>query len=165
MKKSILTVAILTAGLLVVAAPLYADRMVLTEAEVLMTSGITVGEDNKAISIKFTAQEKECYSARICFNGSAMWLITAHEDPLAEFNDKINIGLGMDVKYKFPRGSNNGAYVEVGPMAFIHPLTTAGNNNINIHAGTGIEYHRFIVSVDAYGTKSPLVMLNGGYRF
>ena len=163
MKKSILTVAVLTAGLLVVAAPLYADRMLLTEAELLVNGGVTIGEDNAAASIKFTAQEKECYRARICFNGSAMWLFTENTDP--DTSDFINIGLGMDVRYKFPRYRNNGAYVELGPMAFIHPLTTAGDSNINIHAGTGVEYKRFIISVDAYGTKSPLVMLNGGYRF
>lgn len=160
MKKSILAITLLT-----MSAVSYADRMVLTEGELLMSGGVTVGEELTAVSVKFTVQEKECYRARICFNGSTMWLFTEHEDINADFNDKINIGLGMDVRYKFPRGSNNGAYVELGPMAFIHPLTTAGNNNINIHAGTGIEYHRFIVSVDAYGTKSPLVMLTGGYRF
>jgi len=162
MKKSILT-----AGLLIVAAPLYAERMILTEAEFLVTGGVSVGENNQAASIKFTAQEKECYRARICFNGSAMWLFNEYdpEDADNEFSDTLNIGLGMDVRYKFPKMRNNGVYIEAGPIAFIHPLTTAGDNKINVHAGTGVEYRHFILSVDAYGTKSPLVMINGGYRF
>ena len=157
MKKSILTIALLT-----MSAASYADRMVLTEAEFLISGGITIDEDNTTVGVKFTAQEKECYRARICFNGSALWLFS--EDTHPDTNDNINIGIGMDVKYKFPRWQNNGMYVETGPIVFIHPLTTAGDNNVNLHVGTGIEHNRFIVSVDAYGTKSPLVMLNVGYR-
>lgn len=165
MKKSILTILILTASLLVVAAPLYADRIVMTTPELLISGGASINDTQKSASIKFTLQETLCYNVtKACFNPSLMWLVTENVDPTDDISDSINIGASMDLKYKFPKGSNNSLYIEVGPAMFIKELDRNSGHKFNLHAGAGVEYRRFILSADAYGIKSPLVMVNIGYR-
>ena len=160
MKKSILAVALLT-----MSAASYADRLIMTVPELLIAGGVSTNDTQKSVSIKFTLQETLCYSAtNACFNPSLMWLFTENVDPTDDFSDSINIGASMDIKYKFPKGSNNALYVEVGPALFIKELDRNSGHKFNLHAGAGIEYRRFILSADAYGVKSPLVMVNIGYR-
>ena len=167
MKKSILTVALLTAGLLMVAAPLYAEhKWLFTTPELLISGGAAVGQDNEAYSIKFTAQETLCYTAKyFCLNPSLMWLVEQSDSPdVIDEGDKINIGAGLDIKYKIPKWTNNALYVEAGPVVFVKELADHGGDNLNLHVGTGIEQSRFLLSVDAYGTTNILYMLNVGYR-
>ena len=167
MKKTILALTLLTAS-----ATAIADRWLMTTPELLVSAGGSIGELHKSVSIKFTTQETLCYSAtNFCLNPSVMWLFTENADETDDINDGINIGGGLDIKYKHPRGKNNGVYVEAGPVAFVKKLQTdntlkgtEANARINLHAGAGIEYRRFTLSIDAYGSASPLYMLNVGYR-
>ena len=162
MKKSILAVT-----LLAISMNASAWRMLHTEPELLISAGGSVGDADKSLSIKFTVQETLCYTAKyLCFNPSVMWLVTESDDPdVIDFSDKINIGAGLDLKYKIPKMSNNAFYIEAGPYVFVKRLTNHGEQKVNAHIGTGVEYRRFTLSVDAYGRSDPLYMLNVGYRF
>lgn len=149
---------LLICSLLAISNNALAWKMLNTEAEFLVNAG--VGQDNTT-SIKFTGQEKECYRAKyLCFNVSAMWLF--NESGTGEFSDAITLVGGGDVKYKFPKGSNNSYYVEAGPYYFTKDFK---GRRLNGHVGAGIEYRRVIVSIDAYGTNDPVYMGNVGYRF
>ena len=162
MKKSILALALLTASAVVQAE----HKWLFTTPELIITVGGSIDEDDKSWSVKFSVQETLCYTAKhFCINPSVMWLVTdAEPDALSngdDFSDKINIGAGVDIKYKFPKMTNNGMYVEAGPVGFVKDLN---NDRIKLHVGTGVEYNRFIMSVDSYGTSDNFYMLNIGYR-
>ena len=169
MRKSLLIVAILSASLL--AAPLHAEhKWLMTTPELLISAGVGVGQDSEAYGIKFTAQETLCYTAKyFCLNPSLIWLVEESKDPkVTDAGDKINIGAGLDIKYKIPKGSNNALYVEAGPVAFIKDLAGHSDQRVNLHIGTGVEYSSVTLSVDAYGTDNKdntLFMVGVGYRF
>ena len=171
MKISILTIVFLFAGLIVVATPLHAEhKWLMTTPELLVSVGGSVGQDHEAYSIKFTAQETLCYTAKyFCLNPSVMWLVEESDDPkVTDAGDKINIGAGLDIKYIIPKSSNNAVYVEAGPVAFVKDLDGHSDQRVNLHIGTGVEHHGFTLSVDAYGTDSAdntLFMVGVGYRF
>ena len=159
MKKAILAVALLTISTASIADGF---RWLHTTPELLVSVGGSIGETDKAVNVKFTVQEKLCYSALyVCVNPSVMWLVT-EETTTTDFSDTINIGAGVDLKYKIPKGSNNAMYVEAGPYGFVKD--TADGDRMTLHVGTGIEYRRVTVSVDSYGTGDNLYMLNVGYR-
>ena len=157
MKKSIIVLTLLTASAAVQAE----HKWLFTTPELLINVGGSVGEENEAYSVKFSVQETLCYTAKhFCINPSVMWLTV--DDPNAvDSADKLNIGAGVDIKYKFPKTSNNGIYVEAGPVGFVKDLN---EDRIKLHVGTGVEYNRFIVSVDSYGTSDNFYMLSVGYR-
>lgn len=161
MKKSILAVTLLLA-----ATNASAVKWLHTEPELFVSGGVGIGETNESLALKFTVQETLCYTAKyLCVNPSVMWLVSESNDPnVIDFSDKINIGAGVDLKYKIPKGSNNALYIEAGPYAFVKELDGHGDKKINGHIGTGIEYRRFNISVDAYGRDDPLYMFNVGYR-
>ena len=150
-----------------VAAPLYAEhKWLFTTPELLISGGASVGQDNEAYNIKFTVQETLCYTAKyFCLNPSVMWLVEQSDDPkVTDAGDKINIGAGLDIKYKIPKGTNNALYAEAGPVVFVKELADHGGDKVNLHVGTGVEYSSFTLSVDAYGTTDILYMVNIGYR-
>ena len=162
MKKTILAIALITAS-----AAVHAQRFIMTTPELLTSVGVTV-DSNDAVAVRFTGQETLCYNARFCFNPSATFM-SVNDNTLPDFDnepgDRFNMGAGFDVKYKFPKKRNNALYVEAGPVVFVRPLRQQGDNNLNLHVGAGVEYRRFTLSVDAYGTDSALTMVTGGYRF
>ena len=166
MKTSILALALLTAS-----AAVHADhKWLMTTPELLISGGLAIGQDNEAVSIKFTVQETLCYTAKyFCLNPSLMWLVEQNDNRDAhgnggDFSDKINIGAGLDMRYKIPKGFNNAMYLEAGPVVFIKRLTDHGDGKFNLHVGTGVEYHRYTLSIDAYSTDNTLYMVNIGYR-
>ncbi|MCH9712669.1 MAG: hypothetical protein K0U20_08615 [Proteobacteria bacterium] len=162
MKKSILAVA----ALLTISTGAIADdrwfseTLIMTEPELLISGGMSIGDTNNTGSIKFTVQEKLCYSTRICFNPSLMWLSTENDQ---NFSDGINIAAGLDAKYKLPKGRNNAIYVETGPSMF---MTNVNGEHLKLHAGAGIEIRRYTLSIDSYGVgrPDPFYMVNIGYR-
>ena len=162
MKTSILALALLTASAAVQAE----HKWLMTTPELLISGGVGIGQDNEAVSIKFTVQETLCYTAKyFCLNPSLMWLVEESNDPqVIDFSDKINIGAGLDMRYKIPKGFNNAMYVEAGPVVFIKRLTDHGDGKFNLHVGTGVEYHHYTLSIDAYSTDNTLYMVNIGYR-
>ena len=162
MKKSILALSLLVASTAIQAE----HKWLMTTPELLISGGASVGQDNEAYNIKFTVQETLCYTAKyFCLNPSVMWLVEQSDDPkVTDAGDKINIGAGLDIKYKIPKGTNNALYAEAGPVVFVKELADHGGDKVNLHVGTGVEYSSFTLSVDAYGTTDILYMVNIGYR-
>ena len=158
MKKSILAITLLTAS-----AAAHADhKWLMTTPELLISGGLTVGQGRDSVAVKFTAQETLCYTAKyVCINPSLMWFVSDSEKD-ADFSDNINIGAGVDVKYKIPKFNNNSMYVEAGPYAFIKDVED--NGSVTLHVGTGVEYERITLSIDSYGTSDAITMVNIGYR-
>ena len=163
MKKAILAIALLT-----MSAAVHAEqKWLFTTPELLISGGAAIGQTNEALNIKFTVQETLCYTDKhFCLNPSLMWLVEQNDDDpaITDFSDKLNIAAGIDLKYTIPTGSTNAMYVEAGPAVFVKRLADHGNDKFNLHVGTGVEYHRYILSINAYSMDNTLYMVNVGYR-
>ena len=160
MKKSILALTLLAASTVVQAE----HKWLMTVPELIVSGGVSISQSGGVKSIKFTAQETLCYTAKyFCLNPSAIWLVKESADP-RHTGDEINVGAGLDIKYKIPKGTNTALYVEAGPVMFVERLMEHGDSKVNLHVGTGVEYNHFILSMDAYGTEDFLYMVNIGYR-
>ncbi len=175
MKKSILAVSLLAISASSWAADDYfIDKIKMTTPELIVKVGSSFDDDKQegagnVNAVTITLQDKQCYRGVLCYNPSLMWLFG--KERTVDGDLEINIGAGLDAKKKFPRGLNNGFYLEAGVWGFIEPLHNEDATRMNFHVGAGMEINHVIVSVDAYVPPndgrpvSPLFLLNAGYRF
>ena len=146
------------------------DDFFWSEPEVILSFGESFNDrsiegDDKTNMFSLTLQEKKCYRYRHCFNPSIIWLNNSEDE-----KDRLNIGFGLDWKYKVPKGNNQGFHFALGLAGFHNPINGEESNRVNIHTEIGMEISSIIVSVGAYGNPSstygnPLYMGNIGYRF
>lgn len=172
MKKLILSATLIAATFSAIAGDGVFDNFYKSTPELILKVGGSFNDGNgdglgngDTAMISFSLQEKKCYRYRHCFNPVLMWLISDGKE------SDVNIGGGVDWKYKVPKMQNDGFHIEVGTMVFAEGFNGVRGNRMTFHAGVGMEVSSVIVSVDVYDNPftiddhAPLYMVAAGYRF